>query len=66
MGFALFGLIVIKLYAIDVWQMSNIFRIISFTVLGVLILITSFIYQKLKNMMLELFDQNNEQKKADS
>lgn len=58
MGFALFGLIVLKLYAIDVWQMSNIFRIISFTILGILILFTSFIYQKLKKVMIDLFDQN--------
>ncbi|MBS7333070.1 MAG: DUF2339 domain-containing protein [Weeksellaceae bacterium] len=58
MGFALFGLIILKLYAVDVWQMSNIFRIISFTILGILILITSFIYQKLKKVMIDLFDQN--------
>lgn len=57
MGFALFGLIIVKLYAVDVWQMSNIFRIISFTILGILILITSFIYQKLKKVMIDLFDQ---------
>lgn len=66
MGFVLFGMIVLKLYLIDVWQMSNEFRIVSFIVLGILILITSFIYQRLKKLVENLFDQTTENKKADS
>ena len=62
MGFALFGLIVLKLYLLDVWEMSNGLRVISFIVLGILILITSFMYQKLKHMLNQLFDQPEEKK----
>ena len=57
MGFVLFGLIVSKLYLIDVWRMSNELRIVSFIVLGILILITSFMYQKLKKMMNTIFNK---------
>jgi uncharacterized membrane protein len=64
-GIILFGLIILKLYLIDVWQMSNVFRIISFIVLGILILITSFMYQKLKNLMKNLIDKPNENTEAE-
>lgn len=61
MGFSLFGLIVLKLYAIDVWEMSHEFRIVSFIVLGVLILITSFMYQRFKKIVVDLFDTKPQQ-----
>ena len=64
-GIILFGLIILKLYLIDVWQMSNVFRIISFIVLGILILSTSFMYQKLKNLMKNLIDKPNENTEAE-
>lgn len=56
MGFSLFVLIIGKLYLYDVWEMSNGFRVVSFIVLGILILITSFMYQKLKHVVAQLFD----------
>lgn len=65
-GIILFALIILKLYLIDVWEMSNVFRIVSFIVLGVLILITSFMYQKLKNLMLNLMDNPSEKTEAES
>ncbi|WP_312150894.1 DUF2339 domain-containing protein [Empedobacter sp.] len=61
----LFGLIILKLYFVDVWEMSNIFRIISFIVLGILILLTSFMYQKLKNLMVNLMEKPSENKEAE-
>lgn len=64
-GIILFGLIILKLYFVDVWEMSNIFRIISFIVLGILILLTSFMYQKLKNLMVNLMEKPNENKEAE-
>ncbi|WP_413533764.1 DUF2339 domain-containing protein [Empedobacter brevis] len=64
-GIILFGLIILKLYLVDVWEMSNIFRIISFIVLGILILLTSFMYQKLKNLMVNLIEKPNENKEAE-
>ena len=49
-----------ELYLVDVWEMSNVFRIISFIVLGILILFTSFMYQKLKNLMKNLMEKPND------
>lgn len=65
-GFILFVLIILKLYLVDVWQMSNVFRIISFIILGILILITSFMYQKWKKVVNNIFDAKIDIKKADS
>ncbi|WP_128330820.1 DUF2339 domain-containing protein [Apibacter sp. HY039] len=45
---ALFGLIILKLYLYDIWQMSQTGKIISFILLGIILLCTSFLYQKLK------------------
>lgn len=64
-GIALFGLIILKLYLVDVWEMSNVFRIISFIVLGILILFTSFMYQKLKNLMKNLMEKPNDNTEAE-
>lgn len=65
-GIVLFVLIILKLYLIDVWEMSNVFRIVSFIVLGVLILITSFMYQKLKKLMFDLIEQPKIKKEVES
>ncbi len=57
-GFALIGLMAIKLYAIDVWRMDNISRIIAFIILGIILLSSSFMYQKLRRILKELIDKN--------
>lgn len=46
-----FGLIVLKFYAYDVWQMSQVGKIISFIVLGIILLTVSFMQQKLKTLV---------------
>lgn len=46
-----FGIIILKLYIIDVWQMPMGGRIISFVVLGIILLIVSFLQQKIKNLI---------------
>ena len=43
-----FSLIIVKLYAYDVWKMEQTGRIIAFIVLGVILLVVPFLYQKLK------------------
>jgi uncharacterized membrane protein len=48
----------IKLYAIDVWRMDNISRIIAFIILGIILLSSSFMYQKLRRILKELIDKN--------
>ncbi len=64
-GIILFGLIILKLYLVDVWEMSNVFRIVSFIVLGILILLTSFMYQKLRKLMFNLIEKPNPGKEAE-
>lgn len=55
MGFGLIGLMVLKLYLYDIWKMDNVSRIIAFIILGLILLTSSFTFQKLtkvlKNMM---------------
>lgn len=56
-GFALIGIMVVKLYAYDVWQMDNISRIIAFIILGIILLLSSFMFQRLKNIIANLVDK---------
>jgi len=50
---SLFSLIIIKLFLFDVWTMNEGGRIASFIFLGVILLVVSFLYQKLKKFILE-------------
>lgn len=59
-GFVLVGIMIIKLYAYDVWQMDNVSRIIAFIILGIILLLSSFLFQRLKNMIKNLVDHKNE------
>lgn len=63
-GFALIGLMVLKLYGYDVWQMDNISRISAFIVLGVILLLSSFTFQRLKNVIKNMVD--NKEKKDEN
>ncbi len=58
-GFALIGLMVLKLYGYDVWQMDNISRISAFIVLGIILLLSSFTFQRLKNMIKNMMDKKD-------
>ncbi|PXV69153.1 putative membrane protein DUF2339 [Dysgonomonas alginatilytica] len=46
-----FALIIVKFYAYDVWHMSQAGRIVSFIMLGVIILLVSFLQQKIKTLV---------------
>ncbi len=48
---ALLGIVLAKLLINDVWNMSALGKIIVFTLLGVLLLILSFLYQRLKSTL---------------
>ena len=52
-GIALFGVVVVKLFLFDLNNTSPIGKIIAFISLGLLLLILSFLYQKLKDKILE-------------
>ncbi|MFS4470487.1 DUF2339 domain-containing protein [Chryseobacterium sp. T20] len=58
-GFALIGLMVLKLYGYDVWQMDNISRISAFIALGIILLLSSFTFQRLKNMIRNMVDKKD-------
>ena len=46
-----FAFIIVKFYAYDVWRMSQSGRIISFVVLGVILLLVSFLQQKIRTLV---------------
>jgi hypothetical protein len=50
---SLFSLIIAKLYLHDVWKMEQTGRIIAFIFLGVVLLLVSFLYQKLKVLLMK-------------
>ncbi len=58
-GFALIALMVLKLYTYDVWQMDNISRISAFIVLGIILLVSSFTFQRFKNLIRNMVEQKN-------
>jgi uncharacterized membrane protein len=59
---SLLGLTVLKLFIYDINNVSETGKIIAFILLGVLILIISFVYQKIKKLVVEdantLSDEN--------
>jgi uncharacterized membrane protein len=48
----LFTITLVKLFAVDVWEMSEGGKVAAFISLGVFLLIVSFMYQKLKKIIL--------------
>lgn len=54
-----FGIVLIKLLAIDLWSMPSLGKILVFVLLGLILLILSFLYSKLKNV---IFEDENEAK----
>lgn len=47
------GLVLLKLVLNDLWSMPAVGKIITFIVLGLLLLVLSFLYQRLKNVLFE-------------
>jgi hypothetical protein len=58
----LFGIILFKLFILDIKELPEIGRIIAFIALGILLLVVSFMYQKLKGILLE--KENDEDQEA--
>ncbi|MFC5873507.1 Predicted membrane protein [Chryseobacterium arachidis] len=59
-GFVLIGVMIIKLYAYDVWEMDNISRITAFIILGIILLISSFLFQRLKKIIQTMVENKDE------
>ena len=47
------GLVLVKLVLNDLWSMPTVGKIITFIVLGLLLLVLSFLYQRLKNVLFD-------------
>lgn len=65
-GFVLLGLMILKLYAYDIWQMDNISRIIAFILLGIILLLSSFMFQRLKNIIKNMVDKKEKNENLES
>lgn len=50
---AMFGIVLAKLIVIDLWAMPTIGKIIVFIILGIILLVLSFLYQKLKDVLFK-------------
>ncbi len=57
---SLFFFTLLKLFAVDVWDMSEGGRIAAFISLGIILLVVSFLYQKLKQLIFEEEEGNND------
>jgi len=54
LGLALVVFVVVKLYLVDVWVLGRLFRITAFLALGVLLLILSYLYSRLRPALARL------------
>ena len=50
-GLGLIGIVILKLYLFDVWQLSRPFQISAFVILGILLLSTSFLYSHFRRLI---------------
>lgn len=50
-GLVLIGLVIVKLYLFDVWQLERVYRISAFVALGVLLIGTSFLYSRFRRVV---------------
>lgn len=57
---ALLGLTILKLFIYDIKDVSETGKIVAFILLGVLILVISFVYQKIKKLVVD--ENSNEEK----
>lgn len=59
-----FGIVLLKLLALDLWSMPSLGKILVFVLLGLILLILSFLYSKLKNVIFE--DENETKAEANT
>jgi hypothetical protein len=50
-GLGLFGIVILKLYLFDVWQLARPYQIAAFVILGILLLSTSFLYSHFRRLI---------------
>lgn len=57
-----FGIVIAKLVAYDMWKMAAVGRIVVFILLGVILLAVSFLYQRLRGVLI---DERNDRDNRD-
>ncbi len=65
-GFALVAVTILKLYLYDVWEMDNVSRIIAFIILGVILLLSSFLFQRLKKIIKNLVETKEDKPETEN
>ncbi len=50
-GLCLLAFVILKLYLFDVWQLNRVYRISGFVILGVLLIATSFLYSRFRQLI---------------
>jgi uncharacterized membrane protein len=55
-GFALLGIAVIKLFAVDVWDFATFFRVTAFLSLGVALVVLGFFYNRFADVLKKLLE----------
>jgi uncharacterized membrane protein len=59
MGLGLLGLTIIKVFLLDLSSLEKVYRIVSFIVLGAILLAVSFLYQRYRQRMADLIDDRD-------
>ncbi len=54
-----FGIVLLKLIMIDLWLLPTVGKVIVFILLGIILLVLSFLYQKLKIVLFNDQEENN-------
>jgi uncharacterized membrane protein len=57
LGLVLIGIVVAKLYLIDVWDLGRGFRITAFLGLGFLLLLVSYLYSRFKPTVKKIWEE---------
>lgn len=52
-----FGIVLVKLIFVDLWLMPTVGKIVVFVILGMILLVLSFLYQKLKDVLFKEDDE---------
>lgn len=53
LALVLFGIVLVKIFAYDIWAFNQAIRILGFVFLGILLLLAGFLYTKFKKRLFE-------------
>lgn len=53
LSLVIFGITILKLFIYDVWFLGKIYRILAFVILGIVLLVSSLLYQKFRTKIVD-------------